>query len=86
MKKFKSYLAVGLSLNIIGNCAGRVFAEEAKTPTVGIPSSGITVDGSFSIKPSEEKESVPPDDGCPKKGKKPEGGGESQIPEPKDSP
>jgi len=72
VKKFKSYLAVGLSLNIIGNSAGRVFAEEAKTPTVGIPSSGITVDGSFSIKPSEEKESVPPDDGCPKKGKKPD--------------
>jgi hypothetical protein len=53
MKKFKSYLAVGLSLNIIGNSAGRVFAEETKTPTVGvsIPSSGVTVDGSFNIKP-----------------------------------
>lgn len=65
MKKFKSYLAVGLSLNMIANSAGRVFAEETKTPTVGvsIPSSGVTVDGSFNIKPSEEEK--PPTNKCP---------------------
>ena len=65
VKKFKSYLALGLSLNMMANSAGRVFAEETKTPTVGvsIPSSGVTVDGSFNIKPSEEEK--PPTNKCP---------------------
>jgi len=71
MNKFKSYLAVGLSLNMIANSAGRVFAEETKTPTVGvsIPSSGVTVDGSFNIKPSEEEK--PPTNKCPQIYQKP---------------
>ena len=71
MKNFNSYLAVGLSLNIMANSAGRVFAEETKTPTVGvsIPSSGVTVDGSFNIKPSEEEK--PPTNKCPQIYQKP---------------
>jgi hypothetical protein len=48
-----------------------VFAEETKTPTVGvsIPSSGVTVDGSFNIKPSEEEK--PPTNKCPQIYQKP---------------